>query len=108
MAGALGIQLAGPRVYGGVKVSEPMINGAGRAVIGAADVEALHPGALAGDEGDGRAGDGERLGEEGDERGVGARERPRAGECASVSSLSCPFRVRQRAGSKPSPGRPVG
>lgn len=40
MAGALGIQLAGPRVYGGVKVSEPMINGAGRAVIGAADVEA--------------------------------------------------------------------
>lgn len=38
-AGALDIQLAGPRVYGGVRVSEPMLNGAGRADIGAADIE---------------------------------------------------------------------
>lgn len=30
MAGALGIGLAGPRVYGGVRVEEPMMNGAGR------------------------------------------------------------------------------
>lgn len=39
MAGALDIQLTGPRIYGGVKVSEPMINGAGRADISAAEVE---------------------------------------------------------------------
>ena len=38
-AGALGIQLAGPRVYGGVRVSEPMLNGAGRAELNADDVE---------------------------------------------------------------------
>ncbi len=39
MAGAIDIQLAGPRIYGGERVSEPMMNGAGRAGIGAADVE---------------------------------------------------------------------
>jgi len=39
MAGALDIQLAGPRVYGGERVSEPMLNGAGRAAISAADIE---------------------------------------------------------------------
>ncbi len=39
MAGALDIQLAGPRIYGGVVVSEPMINGAGKSGIGAGDVE---------------------------------------------------------------------
>lgn len=39
MAGAIDIQLAGPRVYGGERVSEPMINGAGRDRISAADVE---------------------------------------------------------------------
>ncbi len=37
-AGALGIGLAGPRVYGGTRVSEPMINGAGRAELGAQDI----------------------------------------------------------------------
>ncbi|MEY9780938.1 adenosylcobinamide-phosphate synthase CbiB [Sinorhizobium fredii] len=40
MAGALGIQLAGPRVYGGVSVDEPMINGAGRAVATVDDIDA--------------------------------------------------------------------
>ncbi|HEV7305731.1 adenosylcobinamide-phosphate synthase CbiB [Ensifer sp.] len=40
MAGALDLQLAGPRIYGGVKVSEPMINGAGRAVATAEDIRA--------------------------------------------------------------------
>ena len=30
MAGALDLQLAGPRVYGGVRVSEPMMHAAGR------------------------------------------------------------------------------
>ncbi|MBB3975145.1 adenosylcobinamide-phosphate synthase [Rhizobium azooxidifex] len=30
MAGALGVGLAGPRVYGGVRVDEPMMNAAGR------------------------------------------------------------------------------
>ncbi|MBB4066958.1 adenosylcobinamide-phosphate synthase CbiB [Gellertiella hungarica] len=40
MAGALGIQLAGPRIYGGVMVSEPMMNGSGRAAIGAAEIGA--------------------------------------------------------------------
>ncbi|MDE1991856.1 MAG: cobalamin biosynthesis protein [Rhizobiaceae bacterium] len=40
MAGALDIQLAGPRVYGGEIVREPMINGAGRDVATVNDVEA--------------------------------------------------------------------
>lgn len=40
MAGALDIQLAGPRVYGGVTVDEPMINGAGRAIATADDIDA--------------------------------------------------------------------
>jgi adenosylcobinamide-phosphate synthase len=31
MAGALDLQLAGPRIYGGVRVSEPMMHAAGRA-----------------------------------------------------------------------------
>ncbi len=31
MAGALDLQLAGPRVYGGIRVSEPMMHAAGRA-----------------------------------------------------------------------------
>lgn len=39
MAGALDIQLTGPRIYGGVKVSEPMINGAGRGVATVEDIE---------------------------------------------------------------------
>ena len=38
MAGALGISLAGPRVYDGVRVEEPMINAAGRAVATADDI----------------------------------------------------------------------
>lgn len=40
MAGALDLQLAGPRIYGGVKVSEPMINGPGRAVAKSEDIDA--------------------------------------------------------------------
>lgn len=40
MAGALDLQLAGPRIYGGVKVSEPMINGPGRAVATSEDIDA--------------------------------------------------------------------
>lgn len=40
MAGALDLQLAGPRIYGGVKVSEPMINGPGRAVATSDDIDA--------------------------------------------------------------------
>jgi adenosylcobinamide-phosphate synthase len=39
MAGALDVQLAGPRIYAGAEVNEPMINGAGRAVATVADVE---------------------------------------------------------------------
>lgn len=39
MAGALDVQLTGPRVYGGIKVSEPMMNGAGRAAASVGDVE---------------------------------------------------------------------
>lgn len=39
MAGALDIQLTGPRIYGGQRVSEPMINGSGRAVATAGDIE---------------------------------------------------------------------
>lgn len=38
MAGALGIGLAGPRIYGGVRVDEPMMNGAGRLAIGGRDI----------------------------------------------------------------------
>jgi adenosylcobinamide-phosphate synthase len=40
MAGALDIQLAGPRVYAGETVREPMINGAGRDTATVSDVEA--------------------------------------------------------------------
>jgi adenosylcobinamide-phosphate synthase len=40
MAGALDVQLAGPRVYSGEMVREPMINGAGRDVATVNDVEA--------------------------------------------------------------------
>ncbi|OHV77890.1 adenosylcobinamide-phosphate synthase CbiB [Ensifer sp. LCM 4579] len=40
MAGALDIQLAGPRVYGGVTVDEPMINGTGRPVATVEDIDA--------------------------------------------------------------------
>ncbi|MDI7863570.1 adenosylcobinamide-phosphate synthase CbiB [Rhizobiaceae bacterium n13] len=40
MAGALDVQLAGPRVYGGTRVSEPMINGAGRDIAGSDDLTA--------------------------------------------------------------------
>ncbi|MCG5480653.1 adenosylcobinamide-phosphate synthase CbiB [Sinorhizobium alkalisoli] len=40
MAGALDIQLAGPRIYGGVTVDEPMINGTGRPIATAEDVDA--------------------------------------------------------------------
>jgi adenosylcobinamide-phosphate synthase len=39
-AGALDVALAGPRIYGGQKVSEPMMNGAGRRTIGASDINA--------------------------------------------------------------------
>jgi adenosylcobinamide-phosphate synthase len=39
MAGALDVQLAGPRVYSGIVVSEPMINGAGRDTATVKDVE---------------------------------------------------------------------
>ncbi|PJI44116.1 MAG: adenosylcobinamide-phosphate synthase [Rhizobium sp.] len=39
MAGALDIQLTGPRIYGGERVSEPMINGSGRPVATARDIE---------------------------------------------------------------------
>ena len=38
MAGALDLQLAGPRVYGGVRVSEPMMHAGGRDNAGPADV----------------------------------------------------------------------
>lgn len=38
MAGALGVGLAGPRVYGGVKVDEPMMNAAGRTTATPADI----------------------------------------------------------------------
>ncbi len=38
MAGALDLQLAGPRVYGGVRVSEPMMHAAGRSDAGPADI----------------------------------------------------------------------
>ncbi|UVD58882.1 adenosylcobinamide-phosphate synthase CbiB [Rhizobium sp. Pop5] len=39
MAGALNVQLAGPRVYGGVIVAEPMINNPGREVATSGDIE---------------------------------------------------------------------
>ena len=39
MAGALDIQLAGPRIYAGARVAEPMMNGAGRATVHAGDIE---------------------------------------------------------------------
>ncbi|MFB2563874.1 adenosylcobinamide-phosphate synthase CbiB [Rhizobium sp. IMFF44] len=40
MAGALDIQLAGPRIYGGELVREPMINGSGRDIATVNDIEA--------------------------------------------------------------------
>ncbi|MBP1857198.1 adenosylcobinamide-phosphate synthase CbiB [Rhizobium herbae] len=39
MAGALDVQLAGPRIYSGMLVHEPMINGSGRSVATVGDVE---------------------------------------------------------------------
>lgn len=39
MAGALNVQLAGPRIYGGVIVREPMINDTGRDVATSGDME---------------------------------------------------------------------
>jgi adenosylcobinamide-phosphate synthase len=39
MAGALNVQLAGPRVYSGVVVMEPMINGSGRETAVVEDIE---------------------------------------------------------------------
>ena len=39
MAGALDIQLAGPRIYGGAVVDEPMLNGAGSPVANLIDIE---------------------------------------------------------------------
>ncbi|PWV98963.1 adenosylcobinamide-phosphate synthase [Hoeflea marina] len=39
MAGALGVALAGPRFYGGVKVVEPSLNGSGRLEVGTADID---------------------------------------------------------------------
>lgn len=38
MAGALNVQLAGPRIYGGVLVKEAMMNGAGRSDANAGDI----------------------------------------------------------------------
>ena len=39
MAGALGIGLAGPRIYAGVRVDEPMMNASGRTVATVADID---------------------------------------------------------------------
>ena len=39
MAGALGIGLAGPRIYGGARVDEPMMNASGRTVATVADMD---------------------------------------------------------------------
>jgi adenosylcobinamide-phosphate synthase len=39
MAGALGIGLAGPRIYGGARVDEPMMNASGRPVATLADID---------------------------------------------------------------------
>lgn len=40
MAGALDLQLAGPRVYGGMRVSEPMMHASGRSNAGPSDIVA--------------------------------------------------------------------
>ncbi|ASY63374.1 Adenosylcobinamide-phosphate synthase [Sinorhizobium sojae CCBAU 05684] len=39
MAGALDLQLAGPRIYGGAMVDEPMIHGSGRPVASVEDID---------------------------------------------------------------------
>jgi adenosylcobinamide-phosphate synthase len=39
MAGAIDVALAGPRIYSGERVQEPMQNAAGRRMIGAADID---------------------------------------------------------------------
>lgn len=39
MAGALGVGLAGPRIYGGARVDEPMMNASGRTVATVADID---------------------------------------------------------------------
>jgi adenosylcobinamide-phosphate synthase len=39
MAGALGIRLAGPRLYGGQRVEEPMMNAAGCTDVGPGDID---------------------------------------------------------------------
>ena len=39
MAGALDVSLAGPRIYGGARVDEPMMNAAGRSRATVADIE---------------------------------------------------------------------
>lgn len=39
MAGALGVALAGPRFYGGVRVAEPSLNGSGRRAVHVKDIE---------------------------------------------------------------------
>ncbi len=39
MAGALGVSLAGERIYGGVVVREPLLNAAGRRMIDAGDID---------------------------------------------------------------------
>jgi len=39
MAGALGVALSGPRVYGGVPTQDPFVNVAGRKVLGPEDIE---------------------------------------------------------------------
>jgi adenosylcobinamide-phosphate synthase len=38
MAGALGVRLAGPRVYGGVATDDPPMNAGGRAALEPADL----------------------------------------------------------------------
>jgi adenosylcobinamide-phosphate synthase len=40
MAAALGVALAGPRVYHGIAVREPMISASGRQSASVADIEA--------------------------------------------------------------------
>jgi adenosylcobinamide-phosphate synthase len=40
MAGALDVALAGPRIYAGERVQEPLQNGAGRRMVGPADIDA--------------------------------------------------------------------
>ncbi|MFC3072560.1 adenosylcobinamide-phosphate synthase CbiB [Shinella pollutisoli] len=39
MAGALGVGLAGPRIYGGVRVDEPLMNASGRSAATAGDID---------------------------------------------------------------------